>query len=106
MGCGERKQDPTATHTLSIFREVCFPAVFLALISQHVALKGARLHPGPSPYRWWLLHFPQAPPCLFLHPEITAALSTAAGLPAWVLHPRVLPAWKGSHAHPGKCYPT
>lgn len=44
MGCGERKQDPTATHTLSIFREACFPAVFLALISQHTALKGARLH--------------------------------------------------------------
>lgn len=44
MGCGERKQDPTATHTLSISREARFPAVLLALILQRVALKGARLH--------------------------------------------------------------
>lgn len=44
MGCGERKQDPTAAHTLSIFSKVCFPAVFLALISQRTALKGARLN--------------------------------------------------------------
>lgn len=45
MGCGERKQDPTAAHTLSNFREVHFPAVSLALISQYTALKGARLNP-------------------------------------------------------------
>lgn len=62
MGCGERKQDPTAAHTLSIFREVRFPAVFLALISQHVALKADRVHQGP--YHWWLLHFLQPPPPL------------------------------------------
>lgn len=44
MGCGERKQDPTAAHTLSNFREVHFTAVSLALIPQYVAPKGAVLN--------------------------------------------------------------
>lgn len=98
MGCGERKQDPTATHTLSIFSEVRFPADFLALISRR-----ARLWKGPGCTEGLLLiaggsFIFSRSPCLFLPPEITAA---SQDLP----HPSALPACCGSSARPGRCCP-